>query len=172
MDISRTQGVKKKGPRIVKYANLFDLIVLVFVMRDWIAGLISDFWRTQFTNPSCFKIMSLYAFKAFSWRTLLVTLIGQKWQFKIIAPILETWVVIGYAVSLIQDTPTFLIMRGLTQSVNIILIVYCEDKMKCKLMRTNIEQEKWMQMNNFILNDIPENIIILDLKGEVKFISE
>jgi len=101
----------------------------------------------------------------------LVTLIVQKWQFKIIAPILATWVVTGYAVYILQDSPTFLIIRAMAQSVNIILIVYCEDKIKSKVMRANIEQEKWMQVNNFILNNSPENIIILNLKGEVKFIS-
>jgi len=35
-----------------------------------------------------------------------------------------------------------------------------------------MRQEKWMQMSNFILNNIPENIMILDVAGEVKFISE
>ena len=29
-----------------------------------------------------------------------------------------------------------------------------------------------MQVNNFILNNIPENIMILDVAGQVKFISD
>ena len=36
----------------------------------------------------------------------------------------------------------------------------------------NAQQEMWTQINQFVLNNIPENIIILDLSGEVNFISD
>ena len=58
------------------------------------------------------------------------------------------------------------------QLFNLVLIVYCEDKVKWRMIWTNLQQEKWMQVNNFILNNIPENIMILDVKGETRFISE
>ena len=37
---------------------------------------------------------------------------------------------------------------------------------------TNLQQENWMQVNNFILNNIPENIMILDFAGQTKFICD
>ena len=163
---------KKKGPEIVKYSNLLDAIVLFFFMGEWTTALCADLFRPQQSNPTCFPFLSLYSYTAFSWRTLLVTLIVQKWQLKVIAPISMTWVVAGYALYLSNKSYGLLITRAIVQTFNIFLIIYCEDKMKSKLMRTNIEQEKWMQVNNFILNNIPENIIVLNLAGEVKFISE
>jgi len=39
-------------------------------------------------------------------------------------------------------------------------------------MRMNLEQEKWMQVNNFIFDNIPENIMVLDLNGEARFTSK
>jgi len=35
-----------------------------------------------------------------------------------------------------------------------------------------VEQENWMQVNNFILDSIPENVMILDFAGEARFTSE
>ncbi len=40
------------------------------------------------------------------------------------------------------------------------------------MMWSNVQKDKWIQVNNFILNNIPENIMILDFKGEVRFISD
>jgi len=36
----------------------------------------------------------------------------------------------------------------------------------------NIQHEKWIEVNKFILSNIPENIMILDFAGQTKFISE
>jgi len=37
---------------------------------------------------------------------------------------------------------------------------------------TTTMQERWIQINDFILNNIPENIVILELGGEVNFVSD
>ena len=102
----------------------------------------------------------------------MVTLIVQKWQLKIIAPVVAICVATGYAIHYTAGTILYLMLAAGTQLFNVIIIIYCEDKVKWKMVWANIQQEKWMQVNNFILNSIPENIMILDLSGEAKFISE
>jgi len=101
-----------------------------------------------------------------------VTLIVQKWWLKIIPPCIATIVAGVYG---IIYTPNILfnnLVRSGFQLFNIIVIMYCEDKIKWRMIWTNLQQEKWMQVNDFILNNIPENIMILDFKGEVKFMSD
>jgi len=130
---------------------------------------LTSLYRIQKTNPPSFPISPLYGFTSFSWRTLLIIMLVQKWQLKVIALTTATFVVTGYAMNHCQDHLAFIILRALAQLFKIILIVYCQDKVKWRLMKTNLEQEKWMQVNDFI---IPEKIMILDLTGEAKFMSE
>jgi len=163
---------KKKGPEIAKYSNTVDSILLLLFIGDWISCLVSSIYEMEGVNPLSFNTPALLGFTAFSWRTLLVTLLLQKWQLKIIAPITVTFVVTGYAIYSSQSNLVFLLSRTVMHLFNIVLIVYCQDKVKWRLMRTNLEQEKWMQVNNFILDSIPEKIMILDLAGEAKFMSE
>ncbi len=40
------------------------------------------------------------------------------------------------------------------------------------MILANIQKDRWMQVNNFILNSLPENIMVLDMNGDVKFISD
>jgi len=96
----------------------------------------------------------------------------QNWKLKILAPIITTIVATGYAIHYATGSIWLLVLTAAPQFSHIILIVYCEDKVKWKLMWSSLNQEKWVQVNNFILNSIPENIMILDLAGETKFISE
>jgi len=163
---------KKEGSEIAKYSNIVDSVLLLLFIGDWISYLLSSLYKIEQSNPPSFKISSLFGFTAFAWRTLLVTLLIQKWQLKIIAPITATFVVGGYAIYYSQGNLVFLLFRAAIQLLSIILIIYSEDKVKWKLMGTNLEQEKWMQVNNFILDSIPEKIMILDLAGEAKFMSE
>jgi len=111
-------------------------------------------------------------FSSFSWRTLVVILIVQKWYLKIIAPIIATSLITGYAIYYTPESAIFYLAKTASQLISVVLIISCEDKMKWKLIKANVEQEKWMPVNNFILNNIPENIIILDLSGEIKFTSD
>ena len=163
---------KKKGPSVLKYSNIVDILLLLVFIGDWLTSSISSLFRLQETDPPSFKISSLYGFTTFSWRTLLITLLVNKWQLKILAPVVATFVVTGYAIHYDPDDWVFLLVRAAIQTFNIILIIYCEDKVKRELMKTNIDQEKWMQVNNFIFDNIPENIMILDLFGEARFMSE
>jgi len=166
---------KKKGPEIAKYCTVVDLILYFFFLGDWITGVLASLYRyNKNTHPPTFSISALFGFTSFSWRTLLVTLLVQKWQLKIIAPVVVSVMVTVYTVYFLPGNALFLMLRAVFQIFNIIIIVYCEDKVKWELMRTNLEQEKWMQVNNFILDSIPENIMILDIgiEREVKFMSE
>ena len=65
------------------------------------------------------------------------------------------------------------LVRTAFQIFNIVVItMYCEDKIKWRMIWKNLQQEEWMQVNNFILNNIPGNIMILDFAGKAKFISD
>ena len=70
-----------------------------------------------------------------------------------------------------EDTKAILVL-AIYQTLRVILTIICEDKVKWRMLWGGIQKDQWMQVNNFILNSIPENIMILDLKGEIRFISE
>jgi len=117
-------------------------------------------------------VMAMYQFVNFAWKALLVTLIVQKWQLKIIAP--SAAIITATVYACIFDTKQIYIyvIRCAAQLFNTAFIIYCEDRIKWKMIWVTLQQEKWMQVNNFILNNIPENIMILDVSGQVKFISD
>ncbi len=162
---------KKRGPSIIKYSKAVDIILLLLFMADWILMVISTLYRVQQTDSPSFKIGALYGFTSFSWRTLIITLVAQKWQIKMMAPVAVFILVTGYALHYAPGNSVFLLMRAFAQIFNLALLVYFGDKMKWKIMWISMRQEKWMEVNNFILNNIPENIMILDFKGEAKFVS-
>ena len=163
---------KKLGPGIVKYSSLADIMLLLFFTADWIIILVSALIDVQQTHPVSWKVTTVYGFTTFSWRTLMVTLIVEKWQLKIISPIIAVLTAAGFALLYVPAALVYTLTSAGFQLFNIILIIYCEDKVKWKLMWANIQKQKWMQVNDFILNSIPENIILLNLEGEAKFISE
>ena len=163
---------KKKGPQILEYSKTVDLIILFFFGADWVSGLISSLVRTHDTDPISFSVSAMYGFTAFAWRGLLVTLIVQTWHLKIIVPVIVTVVSTVYAIHYDPKHYETYIIRTIGHLFNIIFILYCEDKIKWKMILTNLQQEKWVQVNNFILDNIPENIMILDVSGEAKFISD
>jgi len=94
------------------------------------------------------------------------------WQLKTIAPAAALAVSMGYSAYYIPSDTLYIVMRGTVQILSIALLFYCEDKIKWKCLLTNLQQEKWVRINEFILNNIPENIMILDLEGQPKFISD
>jgi len=159
---------KKLGSKVAKYSSHVDLLLLLFFIGDWV--IIVTSYTINGQHP--FKISALFGFTTFSWRTLFATLIVQKWQLKIISPVVGILVAGGWAIYYTPEGKGFIVFNIVTQLFSVLMIVYCEDKVKWKLMWTNLQQEKWMQVNNFILNSIPENIMILDLGGQAKFISE
>jgi len=86
---------KKRGPSIVRYSKVVDIVILLLFMADWTLVIVSGLYRIQNRNPPSFKISALYGFTSFSWRTLMVILIASKWQIKILAPIFATGLVTG-----------------------------------------------------------------------------
>jgi len=78
----------------------------------------------------------------------------------------------GFAIYHSPQTIKLSLFYSITQLMNLIIIIYCEDRVKWKMVWANIQKDKWTQVNNFILDSLPENIMILDLAGEAKFISE
>ncbi len=103
----------------------------------------------------------------------MVTLIVERWQLKVIAPLIPLSVAVGFAVHDNTGENTWaMVLLIVYQYLSTIIIVICEDKVKWRMLWSSIQKEKWMQVNNFILNSIPENIMILDLYGEARFISE
>lgn len=80
--------------------------------------------------------------------------------------------VIGFAIHYATTEPIFVLLRGVPQLFYTIMMLYFLDKTKWKEILTNAQQEKWMKINDFVLNNIPENIVILELGGEVTFVSD
>ena len=101
-----------------------------------------------------------------------MTLIVQKWQLMIMPPFGALVVATIYNIHYATGSLYWTFLAAGVQILNIIIIVYGEDKVKWRMVWANIQQEKWIQVNNLILNNISENIMILDLAGETKFISE
>jgi len=163
---------KKFGSKTLKYSIVGDLVILSLFIGEWTLGVLSFLLSTQQDDLPLFTVASLFGFIGFAWRALLVTLIVQKWQLKIIAPIIASLIATGFAIHYDTENYYFYIIRTITHVFNIVLILYCEDKIKWRMIWTNIQQEKWMQVNNFILNNIPENIMILNLSGQTQFISD
>jgi len=164
---------KKFGPKFAKYSNIVDISLLFLFTAEWSVTLIAAFYKMQFTNPPSFAITAIFGFTSFSWRTLLVTLIVQNWKLKIIPPAAASIISLGYVLH--YSTTHILalnLVRFFFQIFNIVIIIYCEDRIKWRMIWKNLQQEKWMQVNNFILNNIPENIMILDFRGGTKFISD
>jgi len=161
---------KRLGSRIVKYSKVVDIVLLLIFTADWVLVLVTTLSKLQPTVSS--QIKSLFGFIGFSWRTLLATLIVQRWQLKLIPPATALIVATGYVISYSSGGLLFILVSAICQLINITLIIYFEDRVKWKMVWANIQKDKWMQVNNFILNSLPENIMILDLNGEVKFISE
>ena len=89
---------KKLGPGIVRYSNLVDIMLLLFFTADWTAIVVSTLNDVEKTYPISFKLGALFGFTTFSWRTLMVTLIVQKWKLKIIPPTIVLAVTAGYGI--------------------------------------------------------------------------
>ncbi len=163
---------KKLGPKIIRYATIFDVALLAAFTADWIIILLASLDKIQKEDPVCFQVGALFGFISFSWRALMVTLLVQNWLLKIIPLAATACLTIGYAIYYSPHTILFTLLSGITQLIIMIIIIYTDDKVKWRMLWANIQKDKWMQVNNFILNSIPENIIILDVSGETKFISD
>ncbi len=102
----------------------------------------------------------------------MVTIIVEKWYIKILPPGIALSIATGYVIYYSPKTILYTLLGSISQLLSILIIIYCEDKVKWKMIRALIQKERWMQVNNFILNSLPENIMVLDIAGETKFMSE
>jgi len=91
----------------------------------------------------------------------------------VIPPTAAVSVAIGYAVHYVPENTIQTLLRGTPQMIYLVIFVYFLDRIKWKEVFTNVQQERWMKINDFILNNIPENIVILELGGgQVRFVSD
>ena len=65
-----------------------------------------------------------------------------------------------------------MLLFGIPPVIHTVILLYFLDKVKWREVFTNTHQERWMHINQFVLNNIPENIIILDVGGQVNFVSD
>ena len=96
----------------------------------------------------------------------------QNLKLRVIAPTIAVGMVMGHEISFTPHKAFYILLTGIVQAIIVIVLFYFEDKMNWRMVLTNLQQEKWMPINDFILNNIPENIMILDIDGETRFISD
>jgi len=163
---------KKLGSGVMKYSKIVDYCLLLVFTLEWVIVLFSPFKTFKDGDPPTMAQAAIWTFTAFGYRTLIQIFVVQNWKLRIIPPAVALGVVMGYQVWETPNKAFFILFRGIVQVVIVTILFYFEDKMNWRMMLTNLRQEKWMQMNDFILNNIPENIMILDIDGETRFISD
>jgi len=162
----------KIGTDVMKYTKIIDCCLLLFFTIEWVAVLFSPFQSLDNGDPPTISQTGILTFTAFGYRTLIQIFVIQNWKLRIIPPAVALGFVMGYELWATPHKAFYILFRGMLQVVIMIILFYFEDKMNWRMMLTNLRQEKWMQMNDFILNNIPENIMILDIDGETRLISD
>jgi len=81
---------------MARFSLRVDIILLILFIGDWTTGVVSYLLSTETKDPPLFSVPALYGFIGFAWRALLVTLIVQKWQLKIIVPVVVSLVTTMY----------------------------------------------------------------------------
>ena len=164
---------KRIGPRVMNYSRIIDIILLVIFTAEWIDTLFISVNRLEVTDPPSLPPSSIFTLESFGWRTLFLLFLIQGWRWLIIPPTLALSLTIGFV---LHSAPSsqwwYLLLISIPTVIYTILILYFLDKFKWKEVFANIQQERWMQINQFVLNSIPENIVILDIGGKVNFVSE
>jgi len=163
---------KKIGPKIMKYSKILDLLLLIVFTAEWLLVIFLALVRIQDTETPYVPLSAIFSFTGFGWRILFLLFITQNWKLIIIPPTLASAVVIAYSIHLNATEPIYILLRSLPQVFYTIIMLYFLDRIKWREILTNTQQERWIQINDFILNNIPENILILELGGEVNFVSD
>ena len=163
---------KKIGPKVMNYSNILDILLLIFFTAEWIVTLVINLTNLAGTNPPSFQPVSAINFATFGWRTLFLLFLIQSWKLLIIPPTLAMLLVVSFAIHYSTLPSIYILLLGLPPVFYTIMMMYFLDKIKWKEVFTNTQQERWMKINQFVLNNIPENIVILELGGEVNFVSE
>jgi len=163
---------KKMGPKIMNYSKLIDIILLLFFSAEWIITTVNSLTRVTDTVPPRMPISAVFTFTGFAWRTIFLLFLVQGWKLLILPPTITMGLVIGFAIKYSVTEPIFILLRGVPQTFYTIMMLYFLDKIKWSEIITNAQQERWIKINDFVLNNIPENILILELGGEVNFVSD
>ena len=162
---------KKLKRKALKYANLINGFIYFLFLSEWLITLYAGLLTRQLHPFPYYNITSPLIWTAQTWRILLQNFIIQRWQLKIIAPLLTYSFVLGFAIYYDPQEVVSTLLRGFLQIIYIVIIYYFDDKINFKLLLTSIRQEKWVQINEFILDSIPEKIALLDLEGGIKYSS-
>jgi len=164
---------KRKGAQVLRYASMINAIFFVASTAEWLTTLYGGLERVnRCGGVARYSVPSIFSFTSFSWRIMMQIFIIQHWYLRILAPIGAYLMTIIYGIHLNHADYSVILVRGLLQIVYIVFIFYFEEKMNIKLLLTSLHQEKWVQLNEFILNNIPEKIAILNVNGELKFMSD
>jgi len=164
---------KKIGVKILKYTGYISALFFLVATAEWMVTLYAAVVRSiTCGSVAGYNIPSIFGFTSFSWRIMMQVFIVQRWYLRIIAPTLAYGMVMGYGIHAAPKSVGVILVRGLLQVAYIIFIFYFEQRINFKLLFTTLHQEKWLKMNEFILNNIPEKIAIIDVDGVVQFTSE
>jgi len=163
---------RKIGPKIMNYSKYIDIILLVTFTAEWMTTLVITLTRTPSIKNGVVDLISVFGFTGFAWRVIFLLFLIQDWKLIIIPPVSAFGLVIGFAIYYYNGFTWLILVTALPQVVYVVLMIYFQDRIRWKEVFTNVQQERWMQVNDFILNNIPENILILELGGEVKFVSD
>ena len=163
---------KKIGTKIIKYSRIIDLVFFFTFIGEWFFTLHAAVIKASYHTGLSYSIPAVFGFTSFSWRTQLQSFVTQRWYLKCIPTMMAYILVMVYAIKFDPRETIYTLIRGILQILYVVLYFYFEDKIKLRMLLINMHQEKWMQINEFILNNIPENIAIIDVSGEAKFISD
>jgi len=156
----------------MNYSQIIDVILLIFFTAEWMIAVWIGFATIIGTNLHALSVVSTFIFTGFQWRILFLLFLVQSWILLAIPPTLALSLTIGFILHFAAPAPIFIVLRGGFQIVYIIIMIYFLDKIKWKEVLTNSQQERWIKINDFVLNNIPENIVILEFGGEVTFVSD
>ena len=163
---------RRIGPKVMKYSKLIDITLLILFTIEWLITLFIIFIRFSNTHPPTLAPSAIFAITNFGWRTLFLLFLIQGWKLISLSPTIAMFFTLGFTLYYSTTGPKLILMACLSQVLYTIIMLYFLDKIKWKEIFTNAQQERWMQINQFVLNNIPENIVILELGGGVNFISD
>ncbi len=170
---------KKTGPKVMTYSKIIDIILLIIFTGEWItivclyylnSSLITYNPKLDYSNIDI-GIIPILTFIDFAWRMVFLLFLVQSWKLIIIPPIILMSLLIAFGSLVSPAFIAFILIFGLLEMAYIVSMLYCLDRFKWEEIFMNTQQERWMQINQFILNNIPENIVILDLEDHVDFVS-
>ena len=163
---------RKIGPKIMNYSQIIDIILLLFFTVEWLLTIWAPFNQIIGTDLHVLPVTTVFIFTGFQWRTLFLLFLVQSWKLLVIPPTLALSMTIGFTLHFALTAPIFILLRGVLQVIYMIIMIYFLDKIKWKEILTNSQQERWIQINDFVLNNIPENIVIIELGGDVTFVND